>query len=444
MRVMVTGQADEQYLENNLALFACLLRREGLPVGTTEVVDALNALAAGGFCPRHRFKTALQATLVKSKKHEEVFDCLFDRFFVHYHEHQRRIDEMQAEQKLRQERLSEAAKSLSFKGEELNLDENELQQFSNLSVENRSRLLSFVERTEKGNKVELSFKPVLEGIVKSHLRYWRAKDEQKPEAASSVTGGGGAGSDTCAPGDQLIKEMDIERVVSSRLPQAEELILRLARRLSVKILRRKHSGSFGSQLDLRRSIRHNLQYGGPIFTLKFKPKRRFKQQILMLCDVSASMKSYSTFVIHFLYNLHEVVRNLSCFTFSDHLEDLTGDLKGKNSLPYLLSRVIRHSKTWGGGTNLGAALRSLQKKEMHRLNHKTTVIIVSDTKTIDLDGAIKALAALKEKVKRVIWLNPLQQNCWPDYRSVSVMAALTEMWPCSTIAQLEEALAQKI
>lgn len=433
---------DEQCLENNLAVFVSLLRQEGLPVGTTELTDALQALQVAGLASRATFKNALRATLVKSKKYEHIFAALFDQFFVCHDEHLRRTDELKVKRQVLEQKITAAESALRFKGEGLDLSAAEFEQFSDLAPEHRSRLLRFVKRTERGNRVERHFKPVLENIVKSHLRYWRAKDEQKPGGSSAaVADGAGSGSGSTA--DQLLREMDIERVAQADLPAAEELLARLSRQLAVKILRRKRSGARSAQLDIRRCIRHNMQYGGIVFNLKYKPKRRLRQQVLMLCDVSASMKNYSAFVIHFLYNLQETVRDLSCFAFSDHLEDLSASLKGRSSLTYLTNRVIRHSETWGGGTNLGAALRTLLEKHAHLLNHKTTVIVVSDTKTIDLGGAVKALAALNENVKRIIWLNPLAAHLWPDYQSVSLMAKEAEMWPCSTIGQLEEALAKR-
>jgi len=440
--VSLSKNSKQLYIENNLATFAGLLRQEGLPVGTMEIIDALRALEVTDISSRTSFKTALLATMVKSRKDEYVFDRLFEHYFIHYNEHCRRSEEMLADREELTRQLSEAAGELSFKGEQLGLSEEELKQYNGLPLEHRGRLLDFVQKTENGNKVEPHFKPILENIVKSHLRYCRSKEDQQP--GSSITDADGAGSGSGTGADLLLREMDIEKIATSELPAAEDLLVCLSRKLAVKILRRRRSGPRSGQLDIRRSLRCNMQYGGTIFDLKYKPKRRSKQQILMLCDVSASMKNYSTFVIHFMHNLHEVVRDLFCFTFSDNLEDLTDALKGRTSLQYLLDRVIRNSKNWGGGTDFGAALKALEEKEPHRLNHKTTVIIVSDTKTVALDSAVKALSKMKERVKRVIWLNPLAAERWPDYRSVAMLAGQAEMWPCSTIGQLEEALTNRI
>lgn len=436
----ITGQ----YLEENLATFTGLLRQEGLPVGTTEMIDALTALDRIDLSSRMAFKTALQATLVKSRRDQAVFDRLFDHYFIPVEEHRRRSEEMMFREEAFTEQLEKATGELQFKGEALQLSPEELGQYSTLSTEQRSRLQDFVSQTEKGHNVEPRFKPILENIVKSHLRYCRSRDEQQSRNSAAMSNADGAGSRSGSLDDDYLREVDIEMITASDLPAAEELLKRLSRKLAVQILRRRRSGPRSGPLDLRRSLRDNMRFGGIIFNLKHRPKRRSKQQIMLICDVSASMKSYSTFVIHFLHGLHEAVRDLSCFSFSDNLEDLTPELKGRVNLKHMLERVIRQSSTWGGGTDIGAAFQNLAEKHPDRLNAKTTVIVVSDTKTVALEHAVDTLKKLKERVKRIIWLNPLPIDRWPDYRSVDLVAEQVEMWPCSTIAQLEEVLTGRL
>jgi uncharacterized protein with von Willebrand factor type A (vWA) domain len=440
--VPLTEKRTEQYLDENLATFTGLLRQEGLPVGTTEMIDALLALQKIDLSSRAAFKTALQTTLVKNRRDRIVFNRLFDLFFVPADLHRHRAEETIIQQEKLTRQLEQANLELQFKGEALELSPGELQQYSALSTEQRSRLKDFVQKTENGNKVEPQFRPILEMIVKSHLRYCRGQDQLKSRgvSASGAADGAGSGSD----GNDYLREIDIEMIAASDLPAAELLLQRLSRKLAVRILRRRRTGPRSGPLDLRRSMRDNMRFGGTIFNLKHKPKRRSKQQILLLCDVSASMKKYSTFVIHFLHGLHEVVRDLSCFSFSDNLEDLTAELKGRTNIKQLLDRVIRRSKTWGGGTDIGSALYLLAEEHPDRVNAKTTVIVVSDTKTVALDKAEKELEKLKGRIRRVIWLNPLPTDHWDDYRSVGLVADQVEMWPCSTIAQLEEVLTGRL
>lgn len=431
------------YWEENLATFTGLLRREGLSIGTTEMVDALKALDSIDLSSRPAFQAALQATLVKSRRDQAVFLRLFGHYFLPREEHRNRCAELSAQQSQMEQSLEEAAEELKFKGEHLQLNKTELEQYTALPREMRTRLQDFVRQTENGHKVEERFKPILENIVKSHLRYCRNRDEQQKRNSTGSGAADGAGSGEIND-NHCLRELDIEMISAAELPAAEELLRRLSRKMAVQILRRRRSGRRSGPLDLRRSLRDNMRYGGLIFNLKHKPKRRSRQQILLLCDVSASMKSYSTFVFHFMHGLHEVVRDLSCFSFSDRLDDLTAELKGKANLKHMLDRVVRRSTTWGGGTDIGAALEKLMVKHSERLNSKTTLLVVSDTKTVALNKAVSNLKIINEQVKRVIWLNPLVLERWPEYRSVEQFAGVAEMWPCATIAQLEEVLAGRL
>jgi uncharacterized protein len=440
--VQLTVKPGESHLAENLALFGRLLRQEGLPVGAAEVIDALQALEEVDLTSRCDFKTTLQATLVKSRRDQVVFNRLFDLFFVPLEQHRQRAGEHQLQQAEAVKKLEAANLELLFKGEALELSPEELKQYSALSAEQRNRLQDFMQRTEAGYKVEPQFRPVLETVVKSHLRYCRSRDEAKQKKSLPAGHADGAGSGDSE--NELLREIDIEMIAASDLPAAEQLLQRLSRKLAVQILRRRRSGPRSGPLDLRRSLRDNMRYGGIIFKLRHRPKRRTKEHILLLCDVSASMKRYSTFVIHFLYGLHEAVRDLSCFSFSDQLEELSPELKGSSNLKQLLDRVIRRSRTWGGGTDIGSSVHKLAEKYPDRLNARTTVIIVSDTKTVQLDNALRELKKLKSRVKLLIWLNPLPTERWPEYRSVEIFSDLAEMWPCSTIAQLEEVLAGRL
>ncbi len=439
------GVSENQF-EENLAIFAGLLRQQGLPVSTTEMIDAMQALQRIDLSSREEFKSALQATLVKSNRDQPYFKRLFDHFFVPHAVHQQGAQQAAFQKKQFEQKMDQAYSEMQFKGENLQLTPEELAQYSNMPQEQRERLQNFMHRTESGVNVEPRFRPILESLVKSHLRYCRS--QHKPEktenglsesnqGADEASAGSGAGSGS---ENNFLREMDIQAIKAADLPEAEQLMQNLSRKLAVQILRRKRSGPRSGPLDLRRSLRDNMRFGGTIFNLKHKPKRRSKQQILLLCDVSGSMKQYSTFVIHFLHGLREVVRDLSCFSFADNLENLTPELKGRAGLQQLLDRAIRSSKNWGGGTNLGFSLNELMQKYPDLLNGRTSVIVVSDTKTISLDRSLKELSKLKDRVKRVIWLNPLPKEQWSDYRSVGSVAEMAEMWPCNTIAQLEEVL----
>src|ERR687888_2799643 len=82
--------------------FADELRREGVAVGTSELLDAFQALEAVSWTSREDFREALAATLAKSQEDRHVLDVLFDRFFF------RAVEREAVERGLKEERFEGA------------------------------------------------------------------------------------------------------------------------------------------------------------------------------------------------------------------------------------------------------------------------------------------------------------------------------------------------
>src|SRR5271165_3627677 len=57
------------------------LRREGVAVGTSELLDAFEVLREISWNEQEDFREALAATLAKSQEDRRVFELVFDRFF---------------------------------------------------------------------------------------------------------------------------------------------------------------------------------------------------------------------------------------------------------------------------------------------------------------------------------------------------------------------------
>ena len=87
--------------------FADELRREGVAVGTSELLDAFHALDAVSWTSRSDFHSALAATLAKSQEDRHVLDVLFERFFF------RAVEREAIEQGLREERFWGEGRSTS-------------------------------------------------------------------------------------------------------------------------------------------------------------------------------------------------------------------------------------------------------------------------------------------------------------------------------------------
>ncbi len=194
------------------------------------------------------------------------------------------------------------------------------------------------------------------------------------------------------------------------------------------------------KIDLRRSIKSNIRYGGIIFNLKYKQKRIQKPNILLLCDVSGSMARYAAFVIQFIYGLSAVIRHIESFIFAEELERVTQYFKKIRPFEDTMVELIGKSRIWGKGTNFGASLNTLRSRFPLFLTSHTVIIVVSDTKTLEIERAERELAALRGSVKELLWLNTLPAEEWKDLRSVSIFKRYARMYECYTLAHLERVI----
>lgn len=100
---------------------------------------------------------------------------------------------------------------------------------------------------------------------------------------------------------------------------------------------------------------------------------------------------------------------------------------------------VRDSGLYGRGTDLGTALEELCAQHPPVLGQGATLIILSDSKTIDQNRAVRAVLEAKRQAGRVIWLNPVPESKWQYLRSIQTMAALVPMVSCSTLRELANA-----
>src|SRR4029078_5593882 len=68
-------------LAPRLVAFCEELRGEGVAVGSSEILDAFEALEAVPWTQQADFRETLAATIAKSQEDRRVFELLFDRFF---------------------------------------------------------------------------------------------------------------------------------------------------------------------------------------------------------------------------------------------------------------------------------------------------------------------------------------------------------------------------
>ena len=105
----------------------------------------------------------------------------------------------------------------------------------------------------------------------------------------------------------------------------------------------------------------------------------------------------------------------------------------------LFRNFVKESGIYGRGTDLGTALQQLCTMQPAVLNSATTLLILSDTKTIDQPRAMQALIEAKRQAGRVLCLNPIPESKWKYIKSIQAMASVCPMISCSTLRELAAA-----
>ena len=438
-------------LEVNLVRFVHLLRLMGLRIGISEVIDALQALQEVDLAEREALRTALQAALVKRPAEQAVFAQAFARFFASPEARAALEQEYAEKVAQQQEMLAQAAEDLQFHGAPLALSDEEKFIYASIPPSAQQRMREYIQRTAEGKRVESNFRPVLESMLRGSLAFWRKSlrteldqllipltdDEELNALLSSME------EQPEAAADALLTE-DMRNIAEKDLPQARALLQKLARQLVTKIERRYRQGQRRQQLDVRKTIRHNMRYGGSLFKLRYRSHRQQKPQLLLLCDVSGSMARYASFVLQFIYSMHSVVSSIEGFVFAEDLERVTDYFQYGGDFAETMVEIMNRSQEWGRGTELATALQSLRTKYPHLLTGQTYLLIVSDTKTMKVTQAVQELAEIKRMVKDVVWLNTLPAAEWQDHSSVKAFQELVRMYPCNTLLDLEQVMRQKI
>ena len=412
------------YLEK-LSIFSRMLRLEGLTVGVQETADAAQILISLGLTDREQVKAALRTVFAKSREEQASFDRVFDGYFVSEETmRQQAKDQMEREQALEEGRR-EAEEDLQIRGEPMHLREDLKEVYATMPEEERERLRQLMERY-KGN---IDRHPDLYGNF-IHSVFTRALLEQQMKMEDA-----GLGVEESDPELGLLYR-DIAQFRDVEIPRAITLISAITRQINGELSAKRQKKSHSGQLDFRRTIRRGLETGGSLNRLSFKRKAKRRKKLVILCDVSGSMMQFSEFALRFIQSMNQTSDSSRVFLFSEDLVEANAfSLQNMD----LFRSYVRDSGLYGRGTDLGTALERLCSMQPSVLGPSATLLILSDTKTIDLPRAVKWLMEAKRMAGRVVWMNPIPENKWPYLRSVQTVLQLCQMIPCSTLSVLAAA-----
>jgi len=412
------------YLEK-LSAFSRMLRLKGLAVGPAETADAAQVLTCLGFADRDTVKTALRTVYSSSREDQLTFDQVFDGFFISEEAMRRQAEQQQQHEQEMEQRRREAEEELEQVGEQAHLTQQQRETYMMMSDEARQRLKDFVERYK--SNVERN-----PGLYSEFIHSVFAKSIMEQQMLMESAG------ENCLDADPEVGILyrDLGQFRDTEIPKAIAIIQSIAKQINGELSAKRKNAAHSGKLDFRRTIRKGLETGGSFRQLRYRRKRTHRKRLVILCDVSGSMIQFSEFALRLIQSLNQVSDSSRVFLFSEHLVE--ADAYCLHNMDSFRS-FVRQSGIYGRGTDLGTALEEICAVRPPILGQGATLLILSDTKTIDQNRAVTAVLEAKRRAGKVIWLNPVPEGKWQYLRSVQTMAALVPMASCSTLRELADA-----
>jgi uncharacterized protein len=428
------------------------LRREGVAVGTSELLDAFAVLGEISWRTQEDFREALAATLAKSQEDRRIFELVFERFFF------RAVEVAAAREGVREE---DAGGIAQFSEEELDALRAQiaaaLRQGNEAAMRDLARMaIAAFARQQEGSGVigvdvqrirralglraepqpELpADDPRREGLPREALRRFEALLRRELERSQIERTGS-------LPPARPLGELD--RALPSGpladLAAVHRVVAQLRRRLATQGLQarghRRHA-----HVDVRRTMRASLQTGGVPVELKFRPRRPRRPEIYVLCDVSTSVTSASVFFLSVLHALHDSFRKMRSFVFIERISEVTDVFQRERNFKAVSEAIGRDAGVAdiSGYTDYGRVWSEFAHLVEDDLHPRAAVIVLGDARTNGRDPRADVFAQVAAKAGRTFWLNPEPRLYW-NYGD-SVIAAYErycEAFECWTTGQLED------
>ena len=212
-----------------------------------------------------------------------------------------------------------------------------------------------------------------------------------------------------------------EALVERRFAQlsTSDALRRLSREASQRLPRRRGHRRMrarrGPFADLRRTLRNSVRNDGEVLRLGQLRRRLRPRKLLLLIDVSGSMKARTEENMKLAHALLQIVPAAEVFTFGTRLTRVTRPLRLKRR-EQALNAAAHLVSDWDGGTRIGDALQAfLAVPRFAGYARGAAVIVISDgLERGDVSALRDAVAKLSRRAWRVSWLTPLATG--PGFR----------------------------
>jgi uncharacterized protein with von Willebrand factor type A (vWA) domain len=429
------------------------LRGAGLAIGSSELLDAFAALELVRWPDPDQFQQALAATLAKSPEDRRVFDAIFARFCFGAAEAQAIAVEPGKQSSARTPGSAAGKLDLGELRRRIaqalaNGDESQLRDLARLAVAalgkvkgsgvlavDAQRIIRALGLRAGQHGDELRQELDITDFTREELRDFEQQIRDELERAQIAR-------ELRLPAKRPLSELARALPTSpvQDLAAVHRVVAQLRRQLATQghELRgvRRHA-----RVDVRATMRESLQTGGVPIVLRYRPVRPRRPEIFVLCDVSTSVTSASTFFLSVLHALHDSFRKLRSFVFIERVSEVTPIFQTERDFETIAAKITADAGVAdvSGYTDYGRVWRDFLGQVEGDLNPRATVIVLGDARTNGRDPGVEAFAAMTTLAGRSFWLNPEPRLYWNYGDSmISTFEPYCEVFECSRADQLEQ------
>ena len=428
-------------MNERLLEFSNLLRRNGLRVSLAENMDTFRALSVVGLGDRETVRATLRASMVKRTIDIPTFEQLFTLFFsgladaitqataatsqalgLDDADFQRLLEELERLLRERGIELSPLARAL------LGADGGRLERMLREAGE-RARVDDIQQGFQEGRFAhgvasELGLgalvreierlKEQLQGNDARFAQYLERRLQDLNDMIKALVRGQLERQDVARRDHERLAALSDKSffyLTEEEIRRMQEAVQKLAQRLRNVISIRRRRARRG-KLDSSGTLRRNLQYGGVPFRIVWDRRKKEKPQVMVLCDVSDSVRNVSRFMLQFVYSLQDLYSKVRSFIFVSEVGEITR-LFEEQDIHQAIETALRGDViNVYAHSDFGRAFKGFHRDYIAAVNKRTTVIVLGDARNNYNLPHEWVLKEIRQRAKQLIWLNPENRMTW--------------------------------
>jgi hypothetical protein len=144
----------------------------------------------------------------------------------------------------------------------------------------------------------------------------------------------------------------------------------------------------------------------------FRARRPQRPEVVVLCDVSESVRNVSRLMLLFTHTLQSLFARVRSFVFVSDLGEVTELFRTLEPERALDLAVTGKAVSLQSNSNYGNALASFVRRELPAITRRTTVLVIGDGRNNQNPPNVWALQEIRRKARRLVWICPEERRAW--------------------------------